>query len=52
MIISEFSDEHDVALSNVFEAAIFTAASFKFDVSSIITVTFPAPTPIAGVPDV
>ena len=51
-MIIEFSDEQDVALSNVLDAAIFSAASFKFAVSSIITVTFPAPTPIAGVPEV
>ena len=51
-IINEFSDEQEVALSNVFEAAIFSAADLRSAVSSTITVTFPAPTPIAGVPEV
>ena len=45
-----FSDEHEVALSNIFEARIFRAASARSAVSSMITGTLPAPTPIAGVP--
>ena len=46
-----FSDEQEVALSKHLEAAIFAAASSaKSAVSSMITGTLPAPTPIAGVP--
>ena len=47
----ELSDEHDVALSKVFDAVIFSAATLRSAVSSTITVTFPAPTPTAGVPE-
>ena len=45
-----FSDEQLVALSNIFERAILAAASARSAVSSTITATLPAPTPIAGVP--
>src|SRR5690606_11725848 len=45
-----FSDEHEVELSKVFEAAILCAATARSAVSSTITVTLPAPTPTAGVP--
>ena len=40
-----------MALSKHFEAAIFPAAAARSAVSSTITVTLPAPTPIAGVPE-
>ena len=49
--ITEFSDEHDVALSKVLDLAIFSAASPTSAVSSIIVTTFPCPTPRAGVPE-
>ena len=45
-----FSDEQLVALSNVLDRAIFAAASSMSAVSSTMTATLPAPTPIAGVP--
>jgi hypothetical protein len=45
-----FSDEHEVELSKIFEAQIFRAASVRSALSSTITGTLPAPTPIAGVP--
>jgi hypothetical protein len=48
--ITLFSDEQLVALSNVFERAIFAAASAMSAVSSTMTATLPTPTPIAGVP--
>ena len=47
-----FSDEQLVALSKVFEAAIFWAASVRLAVSSTTETTLPAPTPKAGVPQV
>ena len=49
-MMTEFSDEQDVALSKIFEAQIFFAASSRSAVSSTITGTLPVPTPIAGVP--
>ena len=48
--ITLFSDEQLVAWSKVFERAILAAASSTSAVSSTITATLPAPTPIAGVP--
>ena len=45
-----FSDEQLVALSKIFEDAILRAASATSAVSSTMTATLPAPTPIAGVP--
>ncbi|HLX28695.1 MAG TPA: hypothetical protein VKV24_09445 [Casimicrobiaceae bacterium] len=45
-----FFDEQLVALSKVFDLAIFAAASATSAVSSTITATLPTPTPIAGVP--
>ena len=47
---TEFSEEQDVALSNVFEAQISSAARSRSALSSMTTGTLPAPTPIAGVP--
>ena len=49
--ITEFSDEHEVALSKVLDLAIFSAASSTSAVSSKIVTTFPCPTPRAGVPE-
>ena len=49
-MITEFSDEQDVALSKHFDARIFAAASSSFALESMMTGTLPAPTPIAGVP--
>ena len=46
----EFSDEQDVALSKHFDRRILRAASARSALSSTITATLPAPTPIAGVP--
>ena len=46
-----FSEEQDVALSKVFEAAIFSAASAILALSSMIVTTLPCPTPKAGVPE-
>jgi hypothetical protein len=37
-------------LSNIFEAAIFAAASARSALASTIDTTLPMPTPIAGVP--
>lgn len=45
-----FSDEQLVALSNIFERMILAAASAQSALSSTITATLPAPTPSAGVP--
>jgi len=47
---TEFSDEQEVALSKIFDAQIFWAASSRSAVSSMITEALPVPTPIAGVP--
>ena len=47
---TEFSDEHDVALSKHLDRMIFSAASSSFALASTMTGTLPAPTPIAGVP--
>ena len=47
---TEFSDEQDVALSKHLDARIFSAASSRFALESMMTGTLPAPTPIAGVP--
>ena len=47
---SAFSEEHEVALSKHLERAILAAASARSALSSMITGTLPAPTPIAGVP--
>ena len=49
-MITEFSDEHDVALSKHFDRRIFSAASSRSALESMMTGTFPAPTPMAGVP--
>ena len=49
-MIREFSDEHEVALSNVLDAQILAAASSRSAVESTMTGTLPAPTPMAGVP--
>ena len=49
-MMTEFSDEQEVELSKIFEAQIFSAASSRSAVSSMITGTLPVPTPIAGVP--
>ena len=49
-MITEFSDEHDVALSKHFDMRIFVAAASNSALESMMTGTFPAPTPIAGVP--
>ena len=48
--MTEFSDEHDVALSKHLDAAIFAAAASRSALESTMTETLPAPTPIAGVP--
>jgi hypothetical protein len=45
-----FSEEQDVLLSNVLDAQIFCAARARSAELSMMTGTFPAPTPIAGVP--
>ena len=49
-MMTEFSDEHDVALSKVLERAIFAAASARSALASTIDTTLPWPTPIAGLP--
>ena len=49
-ITTEFSDEHEVALSKHFDRMIRSAASSSFALASMMTGTLPAPTPIAGVP--
>ena len=49
-MVTEFSDEHEVALSKIFDAQIFVAASVRSALESMITGTLPAPTPMAGVP--
>ena len=48
--MTELSDEHDVALSNVLLAKILAAASSTSASSATITTALPAPTPYAGVP--
>ena len=50
-MVTEFSDEQEVALSKILEAQILAAASSRSAVSSMITGTLPVPTPIAGVPE-
>ena len=50
-MMTAFSDEQDVALSKIFEAQIFCAASFRSALESIITGTLPGPTPMDTVPD-
>ncbi len=47
---SAFSDEHEVALSKVFDAQISRAAASRSALTSMTTGTLPAPTPMAGVP--
>ena len=48
---TEFSDEQEVELSKILDMRIFSAASLKSAVSSMMTGTFPAPTPMQGVPE-